>query len=319
MAKKKSTQEATPGARDFGSEMGMINQYAQGSAEAQAAQAAATNQALVEQALMATDKIAGKLDNSYTAAGKASLDASMGQVGQMDSLASRMGALSGQAEGDVAGTAIERQLQQQALSDLAMGRSLSPEQVRESQQAARSGFAARGMATGPGSLAAEILNRDAYATARENARRSFAGEVNQTLTSNRVQRLSTAGNLLGQTAGVRQNAAQLGLAGAQGYIAIDPYARALGSNIPIASQGTAASMTTNAYGQTMQYGSDLFNTNFNADWSNYTNNQNNALALQSGQMQANAATSAASTASKGQMTGALIGAGGAIVGAAAVF
>jgi hypothetical protein len=69
------------------------------------------------------------------------------------------------------------QLEQQASGDLALGRSLSAEQERDAVQSARSGMAARGLATGNSALAAELLNRDRFATQREAERRNFAGQV----------------------------------------------------------------------------------------------------------------------------------------------
>jgi hypothetical protein len=86
------------------------------------------------------------------------------------------------------------QLESQAANDLALGRSLSAEQERDAIQAARAGAAARGMAAGNSAMAAELLNRDRYATQRENERRAFASGV------------------LGQGTGIRQaaNAAYLG-------------------------------------------------------------------------------------------------------------
>jgi hypothetical protein len=68
-------------------------------------------------------------------------------------------------------------LRTQASDELALGRTLSEEQIRESQQAARAGFNARGMATGPQSLFTEVLNRDRFGTARQDQRRAFAGQV----------------------------------------------------------------------------------------------------------------------------------------------
>jgi len=79
-------------------------------------------------------------------------------------------------------TAILRELDQQAQGDLALGRSLSPEQVRAATQQARAAFAARGMATGVPAVAAEILNRDEYASAREASRRQFAAGVSGMMT-----------------------------------------------------------------------------------------------------------------------------------------
>jgi len=91
---------------------------------------------------------------------------------------------------EAAGKGIVGSLEGQASSELALGRSLSPEQARAATQQARAGMSARGLGTGTGALAAEILNRDAYATDRENQRRTFASGV------------------AGQAAGIRQTANQ---------------------------------------------------------------------------------------------------------------
>ncbi len=309
MAKSK-----TPAPRNAGAEFSDMAKWAEILANSQAATQGATNRQIINDSLSATDSLASRLDNGYTASGRAALDAAMGQVPQLNALSARLEALGLTAEGDVAGTEIERQLQTQALSDLALGRSLSGEQVRESQQSARSGFAARGMATGTSSAVAEILNRDASATARQNERRSFAGNVNQAISGNRIQRLNTAGGLVNQAAGVRYNTAQLGIQGANGYIALDPYTRALSSNIPTAGIGASAGMAGNTYGQVLQYGEDANNTNFNAAWSDYINRQNMQTANKSGQMQVDAAASAGKSA----QNAALIGAGGAIIGGVAL-
>jgi hypothetical protein len=69
------------------------------------------------------------------------------------------------------------QLEQQASNDLFLGRSLSAEQERDAVQAARAGMAARGLGTGNSALAAEMLNRDRFATQREAERRIFASSV----------------------------------------------------------------------------------------------------------------------------------------------
>jgi hypothetical protein len=91
---------------------------------------------------------------------------------------------------EAAGKGLVGSLEGQASSELALGRSLSPEQARAATQQARAGMSARGLGTGTGALAAEILNRDAYATDRQNQRRSFASGV------------------AGQAAGIRQTANQ---------------------------------------------------------------------------------------------------------------
>lgn len=74
---------------------------------------------------------------------------------------------------------IQQSLEQQARSDLALGGSLSGEQVRNSQQAAREAGAARGLINSNSTVAAEILNRDAASSARLNERRGFAAAVDQ--------------------------------------------------------------------------------------------------------------------------------------------
>lgn len=74
-------------------------------------------------------------------------------------------------------TGTQRILEDQAARELALGRSLTPEQEREATQAARAGMAARGLGVGSAAAAAEILNRDRYATERESQRRDFANAV----------------------------------------------------------------------------------------------------------------------------------------------
>lgn len=74
---------------------------------------------------------------------------------------------------------IQRSLEDQARGDLALGGSLSQEQVRNSQQAAREAGAARGLINSNSTVAAEILNRDAASNARLNERRGFAAAVDQ--------------------------------------------------------------------------------------------------------------------------------------------
>lgn len=72
---------------------------------------------------------------------------------------------------------IQQSLEQQARNDLALGGSLSGEQVRNSQQAAREAGAARGLINSNSTVAQEILNRDAASNARLNERRNFAAAV----------------------------------------------------------------------------------------------------------------------------------------------
>jgi hypothetical protein len=122
------------------------------------------------------------------------------------------------------------------------------------------------------------------------------------------------GSLYGQQAGIAQNQYANNLGLAQANVALDPYQRALGSNIPIASQGNAANMIGTAYGQTMNYGSDLFNTNTNMQASIYNSFQNNQAALRGAQIQG----AATAGASQNSMMGSGMAAGGMVLGMTAL-
>jgi hypothetical protein len=183
------------------------------------------------------DQLAGKLDNEY-------LQRTRGVIG-------------------------EAQLQRDAESELALGRSLSPEQQREASQSARAAFAARGLGTSMGSSAAEILNRDAYGQQRLDARRGFAAGVNQMDLARRQRRI--------------------GLAGA--YTELDPFRQSIGPAF-----GLGASTLSNTTGQvgnifanSLQQSGNVasFNTNMLASNRNAVLNNNAAMqaaAMQSGAM-----------------------------------
>jgi hypothetical protein len=195
------------------------------------------------------DQLAGKLDNEY-------LQRTRGVIGEELQAAS-------------APNAIEAQLQRDAESELALGRSLSPEQQREASQSARAAFAARGLGTSMGSSAAEILNRDAYGQQRLDARRGFAAGVNQMDLARRQRRI--------------------GLAGA--YTELDPFRQSIGPAF-----GLGASTLSNTTGQvgnifanSLQQSGNVasFNTNMLASNRNAVLNNNAAMqaaAMQSGAM-----------------------------------
>jgi hypothetical protein len=316
------------------------------------------------------------------------------------------------------GNGLLGRLEGQARNDLALGRSLSAEQSRDAIQAARAGAAARGLGVGNSAMAAELLNRDRFASQRENERRAFAsgvlgqgagirqaanqaymgrmegnvgrqqqaGQFNAGLTqqanaasfdaaqqramadagyaqqanlANQSANLNAAqynssqnlaaqqanqsanynanyanqnflqsvasqnfnqfasqqgmlGDLYGQQAGIAQNQFSNNLGLAQANVGLDPYQRALGSNIPIATQGNSANMIGQAYGQTMNYGSDLFNTNTNMQASIYNSFMNNQAAMR-GAGVVGGSTNRAGNAAMGAGVGL---AGGAIAGAA---
>ena len=73
--------------------------------------------------------------------------------------------------------ALGDRLMEEAMAKMDQGGQLSPEAARDATQAARSGMAARGMATGNAGLGAELLNRDRYAREREFQNLGFAQDV----------------------------------------------------------------------------------------------------------------------------------------------
>lgn len=201
-------------------------------------------------------------------------------------------------------SALRTELEQQALGDLQLGRFLNPEEQRAAEQSARQAYADRGLAYSPGAIGAEILNRDAYATNREALRRQFASGVHglgmredESLLNRRIG----AGNLGVAIEGLNdrdRNYVFQALAANQG-----PVNAALGffnqraavspmdaSNIMQGSSGLIQ-----GFAPLLNYGSDLYNTNFNAQ----------------------AATSLANAKARNDLTGAGIEAVGSIIGGAA--
>ena len=215
------------------------------------------------------DQLAGKLDNEY-------LKRTRGVVGEELQAAS-------------APNAIEARLQQDAESELALGRSLSPEQERMATQSARAGMAARGMATGNAALGAEILNRDAYASARQDQRRGFAAGVNQMDLARRQRRV--------------------GLAGAYGDL--DPFRQSIGPAFQL-GQNTLANTTNqvgNIFGGSLEQAGRVESFNTNMAMNRYNSVMNNNAALQSAGMQAGAASQAGTMGMIGSGVGMAVGIG----------
>lgn len=303
---KPKTQSAPPQAKpiDYGKLMAQSNEQGKTQYRDQLAAQIESYPRLEALQLGTIGKLAGQLssnNNAYTQRATNQLLAAEDQATQIGSLAADTERLSGQATADLEGTDIERELQRQAEGDLALGRSLSPEQERAATQQARAGMSARGLGTGTGALAAEVLNRDAYATAREADRRNFAGSTNQMLVGNRQNRLGLVGNLLGQAANTRLNQANLRTSLAGANITIDPYSRAMNPALGLGGStlGNSGSMIGNTYGQANLMSGNVasFNTNMLESRNNsYLNNQ---AALQGARLQAGATTSAGNSAMLG--------------------
>jgi hypothetical protein len=178
--------------------------------------------------------------NQASLAAQQAVDATAGRV---EGSAGALGSLAGRINFDP--TAIEAELERQAIGDLSLGRTLSPEEQRDAQQSARAAFAARGLGTSLGSSAAEILNRDRLATARQDQRRQFAQGVNAANQDARLARLGLGGQLFGQQGNLFATGGQL---------------RGDAGRIRLAGLGQSADIMTNAGNMRMQGRANAANT-----------------------------------------------------------
>jgi hypothetical protein len=252
--------------------------------------------------------------NLYTRRATDQLIAAEGQVAALGTIGDYTEQLGYAAARDLEGTDIERELQRQATSELALGRTLSPEQQRQATQQARAGMAARGLGVSNSALAAEVLNRDAYASQREADRRNFAGSTNQLLVSNRQNRIGQVGNILGQSANTRMNQANLRSSLAGANITIDPYARAMNPALGMGAStlGNSGQMIGNTYNNATQMAGNVAAVNASMLDSRWNTVQNNNASLQSAYMGAKASENAANMGLQGAAMGA-----SAVIGAAA--
>jgi hypothetical protein len=192
------------------------------------------------------DTLAGQLNNQYTQDARQSLGASLASAGTME---------------------------QMAADELALGRSMSPEQLRQATQSARQAFSARGLGTGLGAASAELLNRDAFASQRERERRTFAS------------------GLLESSGAMRQRGA--------GMLAeLDPYARAINPGLALGQSAQQYGLNTagNQFGGAMDLfgGASTFNVNRMDNLR--TNWMDNAAAIRGANTQASATRAAANAA-----------------------
>lgn len=211
------------------------------------------------------DQLAGKLDNQY-------LQRSRGIIGEELAAAS-------------APSAIEAQLQQDAEAELALGRTLSPEQQRDATQSARAAMAARGMATGNAAVGAEILNRDAMATARQADRRNFAMGVNQMDLARRQRRIGLGGM----------------------YLETDPYRQALGPAFGLGGDTlrTSQGQVSNIFGNSLAQAGNVSSFNSNMQAGMYNSWQNNNAAIQGANLQSRAMRDAGMMGMIGQIGGSI--------------
>ena len=153
-----------------------------------------------------------------------------------------------------------------------------------------SAFAARGLGTSMGSSAAEILNRDAYGTARQDQRRGFAAGVNQMDLARRQRRV--------------------GLAGAYGDL--DPFRQSIGPAFQL-GQNTLANTTNQVgsiFGGSLEQAGRVESFNTNMAMNRYNSVMNNNAALQGAGMQAAASGQAGMMGMVGSGVGTAVGIAG---------
>jgi hypothetical protein len=215
------------------------------------------------------DQLAGRLDNEFLGTTRGVIDEELAAAS--------------------APNAIEGELQRQAEEELALGRSLTPEQMRDATQSARAAFAARGLGTSAGSSAAEILNRDAYGQQRLDARRGFAAGVNQMDLARRQRRV--------------------GLAGA--YTELDPFRQAIGPAFGLGAQtlSNTTGQVGNIFGGSLAQAGNVESFNTNMAMNRYNSVMNNNAALQGAGMQAGAASQAGTMGMIGSGVGMAVGIG----------
>jgi hypothetical protein len=216
------------------------------------------------------DQLAGRLDNEFLGTTRGVIDEELAAASSPN--------------------AIEGELQRQAESELALGRSLTPEQLRDATQSARAAFAARGLGTSAGSSAAEILNRDAYGQQRLDARRGFAAGVNQMDLARRQRRV--------------------GLAGA--YTELDPFRQAIGPAFGLGAQtlSNTTGQVGNIFGGSLAQAGNVESFNTNMAMNRYNSVMNNNAALQGAGMQAAASGQAGMMGMVGTGVGTAVGLAG---------
>jgi hypothetical protein len=96
------------------------------------------------------------------------------------------------------------QMQGMAQQGLALGSSLSQEQINNATQAARAGYSARGLVQSNPAVAAEVLARDQYGQQLLASRQQFAGGVQQMGQAENQQQIANAMGLQGMDIGATQ-------------------------------------------------------------------------------------------------------------------
>jgi hypothetical protein len=257
------------------------------------------------------DAQAARLDNQYTQDARNIVGASLSDAQSVSGLGQSLAnqsAIGFQTSGP---TEIEQELYRQGQADLALGRSLSPEQMRDASQSARQAFAARGLGTGMAAASAELLNRDRFASQRQAERRQFAASANQMREENVMNRRDAAGRLGALGGGLLGDSARVFQAGATTLANLDPYSRAMSAGINMGqfSGQAAGNMLGGQLGGMIDLSGNAATFNTNRQDSLYNNYQNNQAAIRSANIQAGASNNSATMGMIGTGVGAAVGIG----------
>jgi hypothetical protein len=219
-------------------------------------------------------------------------------------------------------TSIESELYRQGEEDLALGRSLSSEQIRQAQQTARAAYAARGLGSSLAGAAAEVLNRDAYGQSRQDARRSFAAYVNNLRETNIMSRRDQAaalagqsGNLYANQSSIAGNRASLNQSLSSAYTNINPYrfGYSVGSSYVSPVLSAISDTTNSTYDTATDTASSVASFNANMLDTRYNNYVNNSASIAAANAYSNASGNSSTLGLIGGISsGVLTGAGIAI-------
>jgi hypothetical protein len=201
--------------------------------------------------------------------------------------------------GQAMGSPLYDELQRQALADLQLGGTLSPEEQRMIEQQTRAVYGDRGLGMSNPAIAAEFLNRDLYSRARLNERRQFGVQTEQLGLQRGQFGLGVAGAQEANTGNWRNfltTASQAQLQPVLGYLQsrtnVSPL-QYIGMGASAPSAVNAAQITTtapsiaqaaNSLTPLYNYAADVYGTNFNAAESRAQNAASGVSSMGSGLM-----------------------------------
>lgn len=184
---------------------------------------------------------------------------------------------------------INTRLHDSAMSELDLGGTLSPDEIRNIQQDSRAGYSARGMLGSDASIIEEAMNLGVARKARERERQKFAADINELLLGEQSRDRGFAADVEGLNQ--RGDALDLSIAGSAadiGNARLAPmlsFQRQRSAVSPTAAASVLAA-APNVVGSQNQlinallgYGQDVYDTNFNAGEARRINAANNNAAI----------------------------------------